>query len=65
MKANNEERNRIYDQVKAINNEILEAENKKAKAEKKVHKTYNKVDMLDKGIKELERKLQITSTDHK
>lgn len=30
-----------------------------------MHKTYNKLDLLDKGVKELERKLQVTSTTGK
>ena len=65
MKVNSDERKRIYAIVEELNREIQEAEGRKAKAEKKVHKTYNKLDMLDKGVKELERKLQVTSTDGK
>ena len=65
MKANTEERRRIYAVVEELNRQIQEAEGKKAKAEKRVHKTYNKVEMLEKGVKELERRLQVTSTDGK
>lgn len=65
MKKNSEERKLIYAQVEELNKEITDAENKKAKFEKKIHKTYNKLDLLDKGIKDLERKLQITSTTGK
>jgi uncharacterized coiled-coil DUF342 family protein len=65
MKKNTEERNRIYDIIEDLNKEITEAENKKAKNEKKIHKTYNKLDLLEKGIKELDRKLQVTSTTGK
>lgn len=65
MKKNSDERKRIYAIVEDLNKEITDAETKKAKHEKKIHKTYNKLDLLDKGIKELERKLQITSTDGK
>jgi hypothetical protein len=57
MKKNSEERKLIYAQVEELNKEITDAENKKAKSEKKIHKTYNKLDLLDKGIKDLERKL--------
>ena len=63
MKVNTDERKKIYAVVEVLNSEITDAENKKVKAEKKVHKTYNKVDLLEKGVKELERKLQVTSTD--
>jgi hypothetical protein len=45
-----------------LNSEIGDAENKKAKAEKKINPTYNKVEMIEKGMKEVERKLQITTT---
>lgn len=45
-----------------LNSEISDAENKKAKAEKKINTTYNKVELIEKGMKELERKLQITTT---
>ena len=65
MKINSDERKRIYAIVEDLNKEVTDAENRKAKAEKKVHKTYNKLDMLEKGVKEIERKLQITSTDGK
>jgi uncharacterized coiled-coil DUF342 family protein len=65
MKLNSDERKRIYAIVEELNKAISEAENRKVKAEKKVHKTYNKIDLLDKGVKELERKLQVTSTDGK
>jgi len=57
MKINSDERKRIYAIVEDLNKEVTDAENRKAKAEKKVHKTYNKLDMLEKGVKELERKL--------
>lgn len=57
MKKNSDERKRIYAIVEDLNKEITDAESKKAKSEKKIHKTYNKLDLLDKGIKELERKL--------
>ena len=65
MRLNSDERKRIYAIVEELNKAISEAENRKVKAEKKVHKTYNKPDLLDKGVKELERKLQVTSTDWK
>jgi|Laugresu1bdmlbdd_1035124.scaffolds.fasta_scaffold95652_1 hypothetical protein len=44
MRANTEERNRIYDVIEVYNKEITEAENKKVKAEKKVHPQYFKLD---------------------
>ena len=44
-----------------LNNEISDAEHKKAKAEKKVNPTYNKVDLIEKGVKEIERRLQTTA----
>lgn len=65
MRANTEERNRIYDVIEVYNKEITEAENKKVKAEKKVHPQYFKLDQLEKGIKELERKLTVTTTTSK
>lgn len=65
MKANTEERKRIFLIVEELNNVIQDAENKKVKAEKKINPAYNKVDLIDKGIKELERKLTTTSTDGK
>lgn len=63
MKENTVARRKIMEQIDAFNRIIGDAENKKVKAEKKVHKTYNKLDLLEKGVKELERKLQVTSTD--
>ena len=51
MKVVQDERKAIYEIIDAINDEITEAESKKAKAEKKVHHKINKLDMLDKGIK--------------
>lgn len=51
MKVNSDERKRIYAIVESLNSEITEAENKRAKAEKKVHPKYNKLDMLDKAIR--------------
>jgi uncharacterized coiled-coil DUF342 family protein len=65
MKENTAARRKIMAQIDALNNIIGDAENKKVKAEKKVHKVYNKLDLLEKGVKELERKLQVTSTDAK
>ncbi len=58
------ERQAIYDVIDKFNKEILDLENQKTKAEKKIHQKYNKLDMLEKGIKELDRRLQVTSTDH-
>jgi uncharacterized coiled-coil DUF342 family protein len=63
MKENTSARRKIMDLIDGYNKIIGDAENKKIKAEKKVHKTYNKLDLLEKGVKELERKLQVTSTD--
>lgn len=65
MKENTIVRRKIGKEIEVFNTIIGDAENKKVKSEKLVHKTYNKLDMLDKGIKELERKLQVTSTDAK
>lgn len=44
-----------------LNNEISDAEHKKGKAEKKVNPTYNKIDLIEKGVKEIERRLQTTA----
>jgi phage-related tail protein len=65
MKVNNSAIKKIRDAIDALNRQIGDAENKKTKAEKMVHPTYNKLDLLEKGIKELERKIQVTSTDAK
>jgi uncharacterized coiled-coil DUF342 family protein len=65
MRTNTDERNRIYDIIEVYNKEITDAENKKVKAEKKVHPQYFKLDQLDKGIKELEKKLTVTTTTGK
>ena len=62
MKEKDVERKVIYQQIEVLNSEISDAENKKAKAEKKINATYNKVELIEKGMKELERKLQITTT---
>lgn len=62
MKEKDIERKVIYQQIEVLNSEISDAENKKAKAEKKINATYNKVELIEKGMKELERKLQITTT---
>ena len=51
MKLNSNERKRIYNIVEELNVEITDAETRKAKAEKKVHPKFNKLDMLDKAIK--------------
>lgn len=51
--------------MEALNKEIIDAEGKFAKNEKFIHKTYNKLDLLEKGIKEIEKRLQTTSTDAK
>jgi chromosome segregation ATPase len=51
LKENSRQKQVIYDAIEKINYEITELENKKVKAEKKVHHKYNKVDMLEKGIK--------------
>jgi septal ring factor EnvC (AmiA/AmiB activator) len=62
VKEKDIERKVIYQQIEVLNSEISDAENKKAKAEKKINTTYNKVEIIEKGMKELERKLQITTT---
>jgi predicted nucleic acid-binding Zn-ribbon protein len=62
VKEKDMERKVIYQQIEVLNSEISDAENKKAKAEKKINATYNKVELIEKGMKELERKLQITTT---
>jgi hypothetical protein len=62
VKEKDIERKVIYQQIEVLNSEISDAENKKAKAEKKINTTYNKVELIEKGMKELERKLQITTT---
>jgi hypothetical protein len=41
--------------VEKYNKEISDLEHKKTKAEKMVHPKYNKIENLDKGIRELER----------
>ncbi len=65
MKVNTDERRRIRALIEQLNEEIQDAENKKAKAEKKIHPIYNKLKDIEKGIKELEKKLTTTSTDGK
>lgn len=62
VKEKDTERKIIYSQIELLNSEISDAENKKAKAEKKINPTYNKVELIEKGIKELERKHQVTTT---
>ena len=62
VKEKDQVRKVIYDQIEVLNNAITDAELKKSKAEKKVHTTYNKVELIEKGVKELERNLQITTT---
>lgn len=62
VKEKDTERKIIYNQIELLNNEISDAENKKTKAEKKINPTYNKIELIEKGIKELERKHQITTT---
>ena len=57
LKIKSAEKQAIYDKVNAINAELLELENKKQKAEKKLHPKYNKLDILDKGIAEIEKRL--------
>jgi hypothetical protein len=37
--------------MEALNTQITDAEAKKTKAEKKIHPKFNKLDLLDKGIK--------------
>ena len=51
QKIVSEERKQIYEVIEKLNKEITDAEAKKAKAEKKVHQKYNKLDMLEKGVK--------------
>ena len=51
LKANSDTRKEIYDRMEAFNKIVTDAENKKAKAEKKVHPKFNRLDTLDKGIK--------------
>jgi len=51
MKVNTDARKEIYDQIEALNKVITNAEAKRDKAEKKVHPKYNKLDLLDKGVK--------------
>lgn len=51
MKVNSDERKRVYEIIEGLNTEVTDAEGKKAKAEKKVHLKFNKLDTLDKGIK--------------
>ena len=51
LKVNTDARKEIYDRMEALNKIVNDAEGKKAKAEKKVHAKYNKLDMLEKGIK--------------
>jgi len=50
FQTKNSEKKRVYDEVNNFNNQILDLENKKAKAEKKLHPKYNKLDNLLKGI---------------
>jgi hypothetical protein len=45
------ERQIIYDAIERLNKEIGDAETKRGKAEKKVHPKYNKIELLEKGIK--------------
>jgi uncharacterized protein YdcH (DUF465 family) len=51
MKVNTDARKEIYDKMEALNKVITNAEAKRDKAEKKVHPKYNKLDLLDKGVK--------------
>ena len=43
--------------MEILNTDISDAEHKKAKAEKKVNPIYNKVELIAKGVKELEHRL--------
>lgn len=45
------ERQVIYDAIEKLNKEIGDAETRRSKAEKKVHPKYNKIELLDKGLK--------------
>ena len=55
----------VYEEVNAISKEITELESKKEKLEKKLHPKYNKLDLLEKGIKDIERLIATTTTDNK
>ena len=50
LKSKNSEKQAIYDKVNALNSELNDLETKKAKAEKKLHPKYNKLDQLNKGL---------------
>jgi hypothetical protein len=51
LKINSDIRKEIYDKMEVINKVITDAEVKKAKADKMVHDKFNKLDLLEKGIK--------------
>jgi len=50
LKINSAARNKIYDKVNAINEEIKDMELAREKARKKIDPKYNKVEMIQKGI---------------
>jgi len=43
--------------VEKLNIEIQDLEDRRIKAEKKIHPKFNKLDMLDKGIREIDKKM--------
>lgn len=61
LKEKSQKKRDIYDVVNAINKELETLETRKAKAEKRLHPVYNKLDTLTKGIKKLEHDLQVAS----
>jgi chromosome segregation ATPase len=65
MKVNSDERKRIYAIVEALNSDINDAEGKRAKAEKKIDPKHNKLEGLDRAIRDLERNMQVTSSSAK
>lgn len=55
------ERKAIFEVVNAISSVISDLEEKREKLEKKLHPKYNKLDLLEKGIKEIERTITTTT----
>lgn len=52
-----EKKREILGRIERINIQIQELEKQRQLLRKKVHPVYNKVELLDKGVKELEKRM--------
>lgn len=61
MKEATQKKQDIYDAIEKYNDLIGDLENQRNKTQKKIHPKYNRVELIKKGVAEIEKEINTTT----